>query len=105
FEELVEAHDISNPPMANVVLYAACNLLSKPCRRDELRTVALLCNTGFALCRKTYRTFRKRLPGSVAPDSAVRFRDALIEYAGAADLLNDAVGAVLFEGLHAELEA
>jgi hypothetical protein len=96
---------------SHVVLYVAGDLLRKPCRRDELRSVAALCNTGIAL---RLRLERKRagpalnLPSGVRQRdieaSSLRFRRAMAAYVEAANELNDAVGAVLFEGLHAPLE-
>lgn len=111
-DSFLATHGIDdNPDLRYVnyhVLYAARNLLRRPCRRDELRTVALLCNTGMALLLKEYRRVKKDTDAGT-PSRAVlaarrRLRRALAAYTEAASALNDAVGAVLFEGLHARLE-
>jgi hypothetical protein len=94
--------------VSRIVLYSARNLLHRPCRRDELRTVALLCNTGILINLQSYRRSAKQINQDTAPrplvDARVRYRNALVNYATAASVLNGAVGAVLFEGLHAPLE-
>ena len=94
--------------VTHLVLFAARDLLRRPCRRDELRTVALLCNTGLSQVLKSYRRSAKRIaaggmPGSVV-DAHTRCRQALAAYAEAASDLNEAAGVVLFEGLHAGIE-
>lgn len=111
-DSFVATHDVDgNPDLRYVnhhVLYAARSLLRRPCRRDELRTVALLCNTGVALLLKEYRRATKDAdtgtPSRAALDARRRLRRALAAYTEAASALNDAVGSVLFEGLHARLE-
>lgn len=88
----------------HVVLMNARDLLRRPCRRDELPTVARLCNAGNSAC---LRASRRATPRSGASDPAAceqgraRYLSALAEYARAAAALNEAVGAVLFEGLNA----
>jgi len=105
FALLATSSDADTHSAANVILYTARNLLSKPCRRDELRTVATLCNSGIAICLMVYRSSRVRRRSRDIGRAADRFRDALTDYADSAALLNEAMGAVLFEGLHAGIEA
>jgi hypothetical protein len=52
-----------------------------------------------------YRSSRVRRRSRDIGRAADRFRDALTDYADSAALLNEAMGAVLFEGLHAGIEA
>jgi hypothetical protein len=85
--------------MTHVLFFAARDFLQKPCRRDELQTVALLCNWGYSTAVREYRSAQ-----NPSVRSTRRMRDALVAYAEAADALNDAVGNVLFEGLHAPIE-
>lgn len=86
----------------------ASQLLSTPCRRDQLRLVARLCNTGFHIIMKTYRHAFARAGGSALSDpileARVRFAAAFDRYAQAARALNSAVGEVLFENLDERLE-
>jgi hypothetical protein len=62
-----------------------------------------------ALCLKSYRSSGRTIDAGSAPrplvDARSRYRHALLAYAEAAADLNRAVGAVLFEGLHAPMEA
>jgi len=84
--------------MAYLSILAAQDLLAKP-RRDQIRTVAMLCNAGFAVCINTSRQLGKMSDSR----DIERFGLAIAGYTAAADLLNNATGAVLFEGLHAPL--
>jgi hypothetical protein len=102
----------SSLQIAQLLLISAQNLLRLPCRRDELRTVALLCNGAVALClqmtRKapaqieTEKQERRDVADLVA--SMQRFGNAFLAYIEAANELNDAVGTVLFKGLFAPTE-
>jgi hypothetical protein len=89
--------------VGHVVLIDARNLLRQPCRRDELPTVASLCNTGSSVCLHAYRKVIERSGEgtSIDQDARARYRSAVAAYAEAAAALNEAVGAVLFEGLDA----
>lgn len=85
--------------MAHLAMVSAEDLLRKP-RRDQLRTIALLCNAGMTECVAGYRKYGRFSKQTYA----IRFGTALADYVAAADAMNDASGAVLFEGLHASLE-
>ena len=85
--------------MAYLAMASAEDLLRKP-RRDQLRTIAMLCNAGMAVCIETHRQCSKTMNSS----NLHSFGAAIADYATAAGLLNEAAGAVLFEGLHAALE-
>ena len=89
--------------VGHLVLVGARDLLLRPCRRDELPTVASLCNAGNTACLRTYRrAFRRSEDAEVTDqDSRARFRSAFAAYADAAETFNSIVGAVLFEGLDA----
>jgi hypothetical protein len=89
--------------VGHVVLIDARNLLRQPCRRDELPTVASLCNTGSSVCLRVYRKVIERSGEgtSIDQDARARYRSAVAAYAETAAALNEAVGAVLFEGLDA----
>lgn len=89
--------------IGHVVLIDAYDLLRQPCRRDELITVASLCNTGSSVCLGAYRKAMQRSGkgASIDQDARARYRSAFAAYAEAAAALNGAVGAVLFEGLDA----
>lgn len=85
--------------MAQLAMVSAEDLLRKP-RRDQLRTVALLCNAGMAVCIETHRRFSK----TSDTREFQAFGMAIAGYTEAAGRLNEATGAVLFEGLYAALE-
>lgn len=85
--------------MAHLAMVSAEDLLRKP-RRDQLRTIGLLCNVGMTECINAQRKYGRL---SKSPQSN-RFGTALADYVASADAMNDATGAVLFEGLHASLE-
>lgn len=90
--------------VGHLVLVGARDLLLLgPCRRDELPTVARLCNAGIAACLRAYRKAIRRSEEAAVTDrdSRARFRSAFEAYAQAAATFNDVVGAVLFEGLDA----
>jgi hypothetical protein len=91
--------------VGHLVLHSAFYLLGRPCRRDQLPVVARLCNTGTVACLRAYRSaIRQSSKGASIDEGArARFRGAFEAYAEAADALNDAVGAVLFEGLDAQV--
>lgn len=91
--------------VGHLVLIAARDLLRRPCRRDELPTVAGLCNLGSATCLGVYRRAIQKSTNDAALDSGARarYRSAFADYAAAARVLNGAAGAVLFEGLDAVL--
>ena len=85
------------------MLIEAAHLVRRPCRRDELPNVARLCNLGSATCLDVYRTviLKSEDGASIDQDARARYRSAFESYTAAARALNDAVGAVLFEGLDA----
>lgn len=85
--------------MAYLAMASAEDLLRKP-RRDQLRTIAMLCNAGMAVCIETHRQCSRTTDSS----NLHAFGAAIANYAAAASSLNEAAGAVLFEGLHAALE-
>lgn len=89
--------------VGHLVLVGARDLLLRPCRRDELPTVARLCNTGNAACLRAYRRaiVRSKQTAVLDQDSRARFRSAFAAYAEAAETFNGVVGVVLFEGLDA----
>jgi hypothetical protein len=91
------------------VLQSVLNLFRTPCRRAELRFVARLCNIGHTSCLSVYRRALARRRGQpmngALLDARTRYVVALEHYSLAARALNSAVGAVLFEGLDARLEA
>jgi hypothetical protein len=108
FFALHDMQDDADPPkVGHIVLVCARDLLLRPCRRDDLPTVARLCNTGSAAClrayRKAYRMPYRQCTGAppVDEDSRARFRSAFAAYAEAAETFNGVVGVVLFEGLDA----
>ncbi len=99
FGHVVTKEGAKTRRIAHLTIVAAIDLLRKP-RRDQLRSIAMLCNASMAACIEAYRQFSKSVPLA----NTQVFGLAIAEYASAADLLNDATGAVLFEGLHAVLE-
>ncbi len=107
YESFFALHDMKGDAelqkVGHLVLVGARDLLLRPCRRDELPTVARLCNTGNAACLRAYRkAFRREdEAGFIDQDSRARFRSAFAVYAEAAEIFNGIVGAVLFEGLDA----
>ena len=100
-------HDMKNEAefqkVGHLVLVGARDLLLRPCRRDEVHPVARLCNTGTTACLRVYRMVIQRSEDAttIDQDSRARFRSAFAVYAKAAATFNEAVGAVLFEGLDA----
>jgi hypothetical protein len=88
-------------------LSVARDLLRAPCRRDELRAVARLCDLGNAWCWRAAGRALERV-GARAADEPVREanrRRALIAYATyaqAARTMNDMCGATVFAGLELE---
>jgi hypothetical protein len=93
----------------HAVLQSALHLLRPPCRRDQLRIVARLCNIGQTTCHQVYRHALARRRGAPVSgallDARTRYVFAFEHYAVAARALNSAVEEVLFEGLDARLEA
>ena len=91
--------------VGHLVLIDALHLLRRPCRRDELPSLARLCNLGNTTCLGVYRRviLRSGDDASLDPDARARYRSAFENYAGAARTLNATVGAVIFEGLDAVL--
>jgi hypothetical protein len=89
--------------LGHLVLIDARDLLLRPCRRDDLPSIARLCNLGSATCLDVYRKVILRSGEGVLidQDARARYRRAFEGYATAARALNDVVGAVLFEGLDA----
>jgi hypothetical protein len=89
--------------VGHLVLVGSRDLLLRPCRRDELTTVARLCNVGITACLRAYRRTLRRCAktATIEQGSRIRFRSAFAAYAEAAEVLNQVVGAVLFEGLDA----
>jgi len=90
------------------VLQSALNLLRTPCRLDELRFVARLCNVGNTACIRAYQRvlpqrMRQPKPGALL-DARTRYVIAFEHYAMAARELNSLVQSVLFEGLDIRLE-
>jgi hypothetical protein len=82
-------------------LESARNLLRTPCRRDELRVVARLCNTGNTACTFAYRKAMKRL-GSRSTEEPIaealrRYSISAELYATAARALNETCGSAIFE--------
>lgn len=102
----------SSLEVAHLLFVSSQELLRRPCRRDELRTVATLCNAAVALClrmsRRAHSRYRKADPARRGAldflASTAHFEDAFAAYAEAANELNAAAGVVLFEGLFASLE-
>ncbi len=97
--------EVDHQRLGHLVLLNALDLLRRPCRRDELPIVARLCNAGSTTCLSAYRRMilQSEEGASIEQDARARFRSAFEGYAAAARTLNDAVGAVLFEGLDAVL--
>jgi len=89
--------------VGHLVLINARDILRRPCRRDDLPSLARLCNLGSATCLGVYRRVISQSGegASIDQDARTRYRSAFEGYAAAARALNDAVGAVLFEGLDA----
>ncbi len=85
--------------LAHIAVLSAEELLRRP-RRDQIKTIARLCNAGMAVCIETHRQCSKTMDGT----ELRAFGNAIADYTAAASLLNDATGVVLFEGLHAPLE-
>lgn len=73
--------------LAYAGLVTAQALLRHPCRRDELRTVAVLCN---AVAAAILRAQQRRC------SAEVKFTLALARYTKATGAMNDAVGTQLF---------
>jgi hypothetical protein len=86
----------------------AFQLLSTPCRRDQLRPVARLCWLGLHGIMRTYRDALDRVRESSQSgpilEARMRFAAAFDRYAQAARALNAAAGEVLFERLDERLE-
>jgi hypothetical protein len=86
----------------------ALQLLSTPCRRDQLPTVARLCWTGLFGVLKAYQVALARAGESARSgpilEARMRFDAAFDRYAQAARALNAAVGEVLFQRLDERLE-
>lgn len=91
-----------------VMFLTAGELLSTPCRREQLRPVARLCWGGLSTIITTYRHALARagaaaLSGPIL-EARMRFDAAFDRYAQAARALNAAVGEVLFDRLDDRLE-
>jgi hypothetical protein len=91
-----------------VMFFTAVQLLSTPCRRDQLRPVARLCDAGFHGIMTAYRHALDRAGGSALSgpilEARMQFAAAFERYAQAARALNSAAGEVLFEMLDGRLE-
>lgn len=85
--------------MAYVAMVSVEELLRTP-RRDQLETIARLCNAGMAACIETHRQCRKTMDSN----ELRAFGEAIGDYTATANLLNEATGVVFFEGLYAPLE-
>lgn len=90
------------------MFFTAVQLLSTPCRRDQLRPIARLCDLGLHGIMGTYRSALARERGEALSgpllDARMRFAAAFDRYAQAARALNSAAGEVLFERLDERLE-
>ena len=82
------------------MLASATELLRTPCRRDQLRLGAHLCNVGHAACLATYRRALAKAAKEARTGPLLEARMKLAasfdRYAQAARALNSAVGEVLF---------
>jgi len=91
-----------------VMFVNAAQLLSTPCRRDQLRPVARLCWSGLFSIITTYRHALARAGGAALSspilEARMRFDAAFDRYAQAARALNAAAGEVLFDRLDDRLE-
>jgi hypothetical protein len=91
-----------------VMFLTAVELLTTPCRRDELRPVARLCWRGLFSIITTYRPALARAGGAARSgpllEARMRFDAAFDRYAQAARALNAAAGEVLFDRLDDRLE-
>lgn len=109
FPVLLGVHEDDLFSMGRSVLKSARDLLSTPCRWDQIHSVARLCNLGHSACIRSYRK-ALREQGEAARqgalmDARMRYVVAYEHYAIAAREMNKAYGAVLFEGLEAQLES
>ena len=90
------------------MLASAADLLRTPCRRDQFRLGARLCNVGYYSCLFVYRGARLRPAEESREGSLLEARMKLAasfdRYAQAARALNSEVGEVLFEQLDERLE-
>lgn len=109
FPVLLGVHEDDLFSMGRSVLKSARDLLSTPCRWDQIHSVARLCNLGHSACIRSYRK-ALREQGEAARqgalmDARMRYVVAYEHYAIAAREMNKAYGALLFEGLEAQLES
>lgn len=89
---------------AHVGLLAAREMFRHPCRRDEVRLAAMLCNVASAV---TYRAFHRLMQAAPAgADDAMRqaqsrldFAMAWATYIRATEKMNDAIGSVVFHSV------
>jgi hypothetical protein len=91
-----------------LMFLTAVQLLSTPCRRDQLRPVAQLCWNGLFGIITTYQLALdragERARSGPLLEARMRFDAAFDRYAQAARALNAAAGDVLFDGLDERLE-
>jgi hypothetical protein len=90
------------------MLSCGVQLLRTPCRRDQLRPVAQLCDIGLEQLLIAYRRAISRKGGQSQQgpilEARMRFDADFDRYAQAARAFNSAVGEVLFERLDERLE-
>lgn len=90
-----------------IALEIARDFFAAPCRRDELRAAARCCSLGLSLCRRALRRGLDRRGAeplaSTLHEARARYLIAFQRYALAGRVLNDAIGAVVFEELDTPL--
>lgn len=86
--------------LAHRTLATAVDLLSTPCRRDQVASVANLCNLATSTLRVVYqRALAVQGEGAMREPllgAHLRYRVAALRYNDAALAMNDAIGAVIF---------
>jgi hypothetical protein len=87
-----------------VALQGAHQMLRLPCRRDEIRIVAHLCNRGRAACHAGYHRALSRDAGDSVTAAVIRYEFARGRFVAEARAFNQVYGNVLFETGEAPLQ-
>lgn len=80
-----------------VAMRGAHQMLRLPCRRDEIRTVAYLCNWGRFACHASYGRALAQAAGGSATAAVIRYEVARSRFDEQARAFNHIYGNVLFE--------
>ena len=100
FAQIELGEDRAPVEISHRILAAAEDLLVTPCRRDQMGSVAGLCNLATASLRAAYQRALARQGAAVMQEpllgAHLRYRVAVLRYDDAAAAMNDTVGSVLF---------